>query len=238
MVQPAHRRGHIVDVALVRGRQARSRRGQDRGGRVAQGLACSRAGEHDSHVLPRRAHGRAVHDVAPERIPGLHVRRAPGRVDQPVGHRLGPDPRDLLHGLAVSHRGRVRVHARAPAPAGPGAVGRGDPPHGQDQRYGQHAGEEHDERADHALRSGQRPLARQHVHGRGHVERPALQSAAAREGEQQQERRERHVQHRLRARPHAPAQVAHPVRLQFRIHHRYFRPPVSGPPSGARTSGR
>ena len=73
MVEPADRGGHVEDIALVRGRQARARCREHGRDRVAQGLAGTRARQNDSHVLPAGVHRRVVHDVEPQRIARRHA---------------------------------------------------------------------------------------------------------------------------------------------------------------------
>ena len=73
MVEPADRGGHVEDIALVRGRQARARCREHGRDRVAQGLAGTWARQNDSHVLPAGVHRRVVHDVEPQRISRRHA---------------------------------------------------------------------------------------------------------------------------------------------------------------------
>ena len=214
MIVHADGTGHVEDVALVRGREARARRGADRGDRVAHGLAGTGPGDHGHHVLPAGAHRRAVHDVAAERIAGLHDFRiiVP---DESRGHGLGPCPGDLGHGVAIAHGRRVHVD--------PGTVrAAGDPRRDlADEQPAERSAEHHDgddeESGQDPLAMGKAPLAREDVEQSEDVEPVARHRTD--EGEHGEHRQcGGHGGDRVSGGwPDRPPEVGYPVGLEFRI---------------------
>ena len=222
VMQPPDRHGHVQDVALVRRRQTRPRSRQDGRDRVAQGFTRPRAGQYDRHVLPARAHRRAVHDVPAQRVARRHMRVVTVRGDQPPGHALRADAADLVHRPVVAHRRRVPVHTR---PVPPAAAR----PHGATDRHDHAArGQRRDERRAQAygpLRGLQPPPARQHEQQGEQFEIPSRdQRAGARERAKHEQAAAEPHEHDPAGRAHRPARIAHPIGFQFRIDHPHHLP--------------